>query len=232
MNDYFQENKRSLFILVSLLFVLAIVLYFFLLHPLLGDLSKQEKNNQSIEKEIELLQAQIDNIDVDHTELDLEQLALEKKIPKKRDLDEYILSLQQLEFITHSEIEQIQFVYDSNLEAIEDEEEQTADEAEDDDETEDLGDEVDSEQEDLTIDAEILEEKPESLHVMTVRLTASSPSYDDFINLLETIEEHERVSIVTNLNFTQPTETDEYFTDDFTETITFNAELTTFYYVD
>src|SRR5699024_10000635 len=113
------------------------------------------------------------------------------------------------------------------------------DESEESTETEesDTNDEVmmdeESEEEEATaptIDPAILSEKPEELHVMTVRISALSPDFDEFIELLKLIESNERISIVTSLNFTKPTEQDIFFEDNPLETIPFDAEITTFYY--
>ena len=82
---------------------------------------------------------------------------MESKIPKERELDDYILSLQQLEVITNSKIEKIEFMYDSNLDDVEKEVENIEDHQ--------MGEKVhlDSEdeekEEDVQIDPAILDEK-------------------------------------------------------------------------
>jgi len=244
MNEYFQENKRSLLILTALLFLLAIVLYIILLRPLLSDLSSKERAIVSAEDEIELLETRLENFKLDKPELDIEQLTMEKKIPRERELDKYILSLQQLELMTESKIEKVEFVYDSSLSTVEEESsnesteelEETTDEdeqVEQDGTDDEATDETEEEEETApTIDPAILNEKPENLQVMTVKITAVSPDYDDFIELLKVIENEERISVVTNLHFLQPTEVDKYFADDPLKTIPFEAELTTFYYTE
>lgn len=248
MNDYFQENKRSVLILTALLFILAIVLYFILLRPLMSDLTRKENQITSVQGDIEALEATLADLNANQEEIDIDQLLLEKKIPKEADLDEYILSLQQLELKTDSKIESINFTYDSSLdtgeaeeeieeavedeETIEQEETDTSEEENDSDqsEEEEEAEESSESSEPPTIDPAILNEKPDDLQVMTVKVTGISPTYDDFVELLQAIEESERISIVSNLNFIQPTELDLYFEEDPLETIPFEVELTTFYY--
>lgn len=224
MNDYLQENKRTLFILFGLLFILAIVLYFILLRPLIADLSSKERAIQNIENEIQLLETKLTSMSEEIKETDVEQLVLENKIPPQRDLDEYILSLQRLEAMTGSKIAKINFVYDSNLDKVEDEEKENTDTKSETDEDEE-GNEVE-----ITIDPIILNEKPENLHVMTVKVVGASPDFNEFINLLEVIENQERISIVSKLKFIKQTEYEQFFEDDYFETILFEAELSTFYY--
>lgn len=209
MNEYIQENKRSLYVIVGLLFILAIVLFFLVLRPVMTDLDKQKKLNDTKEANIELLKIQLENMKKQFEEEDPEKLVLEGKIPPERNIDEYIRSLQALENKTNSEISNITFVYDSNIDVVETEEEEP---------------EVDHE--------EIIVGKPDELQVIVVQFTATSPSYDDFINLLKTIEQEERISIVSNLQFNQNASIGETQEDEEDETVSFTIHLTTFYYED
>lgn len=239
MNEYYEENKRSLILLAVMLFILALVLYFILLRPLLADYKSEEKKITDLENEIQLLEAQINNLKESSDDVDLEQLILENKVPSERELDEYILALQQLELYTESRIDSIDFTYDSSfqidvVEEVEDQSEVT-EEPGDDADTE--GEETETESEETettqpTIDPALLNDKPEQLQVMTVRVSAVSPDFDQLIELLKIIENNERISIVTSLNFTKPTEMDLYFADDPSSIIPFEAELTTFYYAE
>lgn len=226
MNEYFQENKRSLFILTGLFFILVVVLYFVLLRPLVAGLSSKERAISSANDEIQILEKKLENFELEIVDMDIEQIKLENKIPRERELDEYILSLQQLEVTTNSKIEKIEFMYDSNLEEIE-EEEDVEEETEENEAEEEIEDTEADEK--ITIDPEIINEKPDDLQVMTVRLTAASPEFEDFVELLEVIENQERISIVSKLKFLKPTEYDLYF-EDIQTAIAFEAELTTFYY--
>lgn len=211
MNDYIQENKRSLYMLVGLLFLLAIVLFFLVLRPIMNDLEAQKRTNQAKEADIELLESQLANMKKQLEEEDPEQLVLENKVPSERKIDEYILSLKQLENKTNSEISNIEFIYDSSMEVLEDE----------------AASNEDPEESEESLAEEVILGKPEELQVITVRFTATSPSFKDFVKLLETIEQEERISIVSNLEFRQPT---AYNADDDDETVSFDVHLTTFYY--
>ena len=221
MNEYIEENKRAIILLTIGLFLLAIVLYFFLLRPQLVDLSEKKENLNAMEEELRVLEEQIAAFDEDELDVEVEQLLQEKKIPTERKLNEYILSLQRLESVTNSKIERIEFVYDSNLEIDEENEEaepsdnteESAEKTEENLESNEL-DETDDENEgeetedEINVNPEILSEKPEQLEVMTVRLVAVAPNFEDFIKLLKVIENEERISIVTNLRFNKPTEED------------------------
>lgn len=227
MNEYFEQNRRPLLILISLLFILMIVLYVMIVHPLLADYAKKEQDIVSVNEEIERLKTKLVTLEAADEDVDIEQILLEKKIPLERNLDEYILALQRFETMTNSKIENIQFGYDQDLQVAEEEEklEEFDEEIEDKEKADE--DEI---EEKLTIDASILNEKPEELEVMSVRFNAISPSLDDFLNLIKLIENEERLSIVTNLHFEQLTEAELTLESDVSDKISFEAELTTFYY--
>lgn len=214
MNDYIQENKRSLYMLVGLLFLLAIVLFFLVLRPVMKDLEAQKRTNQAKEEDIELLELQLANMKKQLEEEDPEQLVLENKVPLERKIDEYILSLKQLENKTNSEISNIEFIYDSSMEVLEDEAASS----------EDAGETEESEESPAE---EVILGKPEELQAITVRFTATSPSFKDFVKLLETIEQEERISIVSNIEFRQTT---DYTSSEDEERVSFDVHLTTFYY--
>lgn len=197
--------------LVGLLFLLAIVLFFLVLRPVIKDLEAQKRTNQAKEEDIELLELQLANMKKQLEEEDPEQLVLENKVPLERKIDEYILSLKQLENKTNSEISNIEFIYDSSMEVLEDE----------DASSEDAEDSEESPAE------EVILGKPEELQAITVRFTATSPSFKDFVKLLETIEQEERISIVSNIEFRQAT---DYTSSEDEKRVSFDVHLTTFYY--
>lgn len=238
MKEYIQENKRTLFILIGLLFVLVIVLYFLLLRPLLADLSSEERQLIALENERDVLMQKISSFNDEVEEVDVEQLIYENKIPTERELDEYILALQQAELMTDSKLLEIEFVYDSSLDVSEVEETETEAEVPAEVEVETITDEEDAQadtednegEEPPTIDPVIINEKPEELQVLTARVTGASKDFDDFIDLIKVIEEQERISIISTLSFNKPTKDDLLFAEDPFIALSFTAELTTFYY--
>src|SRR5699024_8685029 len=139
MNDYFEENKRSLILLTSLLFILALVLFFVIVRPLMMDYKIEVNQIADLQAEIELLETKLKTLEQETPdEYNLDQLMLENKIPSERELDEYILTIQQLELQTKSKIEQINFTYDSGFET-----EAAPEEADEADQTEELEEELD-----------------------------------------------------------------------------------------
>lgn len=240
MNDYIQENKRAVILLTVVLFLLTIVLYYFLLRPQMIDLSNKRDDVEAMEEQLRELEQKITSYQENGLDIEVEQLLLEKKVPTERKLDEYIISLQRLESITDCKIEKIEFVYDSNFEIDEETSEGTEEGSEvteensEENEAEDVleENENDESEDEINVDPVILNEKPEELQIITVKLTAISPDFEDFIKLLELIENDERISIVTNLQFNKLTEDDIFLVENPLDIIPFEAELTTFYYAE
>src|SRR5690625_6153434 len=89
MNDFLQENKRSILILLGLLFILAIVLYVLVIYPLKTDIvSKEKKINSQLTTKTSL-EEKIKDIEDELNETNNEQSLLHKVVPKDRELDEY-----------------------------------------------------------------------------------------------------------------------------------------------
>src|SRR5690625_4078336 len=147
--------------LTGLLLLLAIVLFFLVLRPLMQDVDAQERTKAAKREDIQLLETQNKNMKEQHEAEDPDQLDLEEKVPLERKVDEYILSLEKLEDKTNSEISNIEFVYDSNIEIPEEETETTDEDGEK---------AVEEPEENLT------EGFAEQLKMLTVRFTATSPS--------------------------------------------------------
>jgi len=217
MNDFLQENKRSILILLGLLLILAIVLYVLVIYPLKTDIvSKEKKINSQVTTKTSL-EEKIKDIEDELNETNNEQSLLHKVVPKDRELDEYILQLQSLEKVTKSKINSIEFLYDSSINDL--------DEEADENETEDIVNiekEVEEKME-VQQDSTLVRERPEGLEVITVRISAISPNYDAFIQLLEIIENQERITIISKLKYDAQGK-------DKKGAIPFEAELTTFYY--
>lgn len=215
-----------LLLLVLLLFI--VVLYFLLLRPLVAEVSSKENAAETKQEELKELTQTIAKIKDEADKIDVEQLLLEKRIPVERQLDEYILTLQQMEAVTNSQIESIQFMYDSSIADLEEEEEEKTETTNE--EVSDENEEVIEEDIEAIEERQIVREKPEGLEVLIVRVEATSPDYNSFIQLLEEIEELERISIITNLKYDAASEKDQFEDEVDEDAISFNIELTTFYY--
>lgn len=219
MNEFFQENRRVLFGLIILLFILFIVLYFAFLRPLTSDLKGTERAIETIEDEVEGLKVTVENEEGEETAWDM--VDIRKKVPAEKELDPFLLTLEEIEAVSGSRIENIDFAYDGELpEATLSEED-----AEDGKETEEAeNDEEVEEREGID-----LSEIPEGLRTISVSMTVYSPDYEHFRQFLVEIYKSERIMLVDGLTFEKPAES-QLLENPKEETISFTIDFLTFYY--
>ena len=235
MNNIFQENKQAFLLLLGLLFILIIVAYFLFYQPLTKERDSAVEQETALQAEIESLNAKV--IQNEQTEVDeneYENMILAKKMPSTPELEEFLLTLNEIELVSGSRIENLGFSYDGSLpERFIDEEEDVDDEA-----TENPNEELVSE-EDLVEERVVevnpifeMEGMPENLRLITVRIEVFSPDYNQFQAFLTEIEKQQRIMMVNQLEFEKPAEQELVIDDSEDETIRTVVDVTTFYYED
>lgn len=113
MSDFFQEKRKIILFIGIILFLLLGLLYFYLLMPLKDDANAAEQNVKQLETEVEALENRLNQNETDQPK---NTAKLEKKMPLSRQLDELILSLQEIEMVSGSQIASINFNnYDGGL---------------------------------------------------------------------------------------------------------------------
>jgi cobalamin biosynthesis protein CobT len=113
MSDFFQEKRKIVLFIGIILFLLLGLLYFYLIMPLKDDANAAEQNVKQLETEVKALENRLNQNETDQPE---NTAKLEKKMPLSRQLDELILSLQEIEMVSGSQIASINFNnYDGGL---------------------------------------------------------------------------------------------------------------------
>ncbi len=113
MSDFFQEKRKIVLFIVIILFLLLGLLYFYLIMPLKDDANAAEQNVKQLETEVKALENRLNQNETDQPK---NTAKLEKKMPLSRQLDELILSLQEIEMVSGSQIASINFNnYDGGL---------------------------------------------------------------------------------------------------------------------
>lgn len=232
MNNFFEGNRRISVILLSLFFLLLLVVYFLFFRPLTEEREEAEWQAAQLAEEVENLQKQADEADeaVAKTDIDdIEKKRLAKKIPIEPGLQEFLLSLQEIELVSESKIIDYSFTYDGNLP-----ERQISEEVEEEGEDDEN---LSIELEEFSVEVEMGTEEealaralPKEVRLITVRLELYSPDYKQLQAFLQEIEKQERIMIISHLEFQKPGEFDLLELDD--ESILTEIDVTTFYYED
>ncbi|RDW21569.1 hypothetical protein [Oceanobacillus chungangensis] len=240
MNNLFQENKKSFLLLLGLLFILIIVAYFLFYQPMTKELQKQENQKTQLESDIATYHAQLNNADnVASLNKDIEIMKLAKFMPSTPELENFLMTIGEIELLSGSRIYDITFSYDGTLPERTVEEEGTADTESAETAEEDTSDEAsavaDAEPKADAVEVEtppVIEmiEKPENLRLITASMNVASPDYEHYQQFIQEIEKQERIMMVNRIEFEKPAESELMLGEDVDESIVSTIDVTTFYY--
>lgn len=222
MNNLFQENKRPFTILLVLLLLLTIVLYFLFLRPLIANVKKQQVTNTSLASEIEVLDARIQALN----EQEIDTTELELKVPLTRDLQALVLSLENIEEVSGTKVGSIRLNYNDGLPNIDIDDDESSD-------TNVVESEENAEDIEEIPNVIPIEDKPERLKMISLRLDVYAPDFEHVKQFIREIEKLERLTIISRVEFSRPVQIidDEQLADDEQpELMEFTIDLITFYY--
>ncbi|MHA6259328.1 hypothetical protein ACXYMX_05360 [Sporosarcina sp. CAU 1771] len=227
------SDNKTLFLLVGILvFVLLGAFYYYVIYP-------KNETKRATEQSVEQLQAETSALEKQVAQLGEKEIVLtddfelRKKLPKSRELDNLLRTVNEVELISEAKIVSISFnnydeeVATSGTFANEEEasEEETATET--DEEVEENTEVVDEKPVTL-IDVATL---PEQLKLITLSIDMMVLDYDQLLVFLEEIESIERVVRIDSVDFVQSGEA-EMMQKDPDELIPVTVQLTTFYSED
>lgn len=240
MNNLFQENKRSFYILLTLFFVLIALIYFLFFLPKVEERKTAVTQQNTLESEVAQLQAQLDNLDEGEeiAESDFENIQLQKAIPLEPELETFLLSLQEIELVTEVNLQNYSFSYDGSIPErqaiLVDSDEESSEEAEP-EVTEIEGTNIVVEEMEVDLESDgsgtnviELPGMPENIQIVTVSMDVYAPDYEHLQAFLQEVEKQERVMMISYLSFTQPGESELLEADD--ESINTSIQISTFYY--
>lgn len=234
MNSISSSKNGTLLIVIALAMALLFAMYYYVVKP------KQDEE-QMIRSEINSLHAEIAAIEEviatnqsQQSQTNVNEFALRKKVPDNREIDELILSIEEMQYVTDSRIQSIDFNnYDTlvsssglqdPLSASETEERAATESTESTDQTEDT-----EAPEELPVSTIAVETLPPSLKLVTFNINVAAPTGVNLLQFIEEIEKKERVMRIDIIDFALPGEEDQ-FTEEASEIVTANIQVTTFYY--
>lgn len=223
MNNLFQENKRPFTILLVLLLLLTIVLYFLFLRPLIANVKKQQVTNTSLASEIEVLDARIQALN----EQEIDTTELELKVPLTRDLQALVLSLENIEEVSGTKVGSIRLNYNDGLPNIDIDDDESSD-------TNVVESEENAEDIEEIPNVIPIEDKPERLKMISLRLDVYAPDFEHVKHFIREIEKLKRLTIISRAEFSLPDQLnddeEQVDQDEEQELMEFTIDLITFYY--
>lgn len=246
MMDTIRENKRAAILLLGALIALILAgVYYLYILPLEAENDAKRNANNLVQAEIAILQEQSGD-GVIETPLEDNPYELMKKVPKGRELDKIIRTMEEIEMITGTRIGGISFnVYDGlgsegftqeeEEEVVNEEPEEQAEDTATDPETSEPGDpsqeaREDAEEEPAPVSTISVADLPMELKMITLSLdTVTANSEEALLQIIQEIEQLERVYRIDTIDLGLPKE--DQLADPEAEVLyTAQITLTTFYY--
>ncbi|WP_404427817.1 potassium transporter [Ureibacillus chungkukjangi] len=231
------SNKNtSLLLLIVLVAALLFAVYYYIVLPKIDNVVSIEGSINALQTEITTLEGQMSSMD-EQAAIEVENIfTIRQKLPKSREIDQLLLNLEEIEFVSEARITSIGFnsydtlVSESAIAPTPEEEivseEDTAEEPAIEGETEGTEAEEVAETPVSDIAAETL---PPELKLITFNLELEVPEYQSLQSFIKELEKLPRIMHVDTISFTLPGEEGE-FMEDVAESLNASIQVTTFYY--
>lgn len=235
MNSISSSKNGTLLIVIALAMALLFALYYYVVKPKQDEEQMIRSEINSLHTEIAAIEETITTNQSEQSQTNENEFALRKKVPDNREIDELILSIEEMQYVTDSRIQSIDFnnydalVSSSGLQdplstpeteegAVSDLTQSAIDQTEDTEASEELPV--------STISVETL---PPSLKLVTFNINVAAQNDVNLLQFIEEIEKKERVMRIDIIDFALPGEEDK-FTEEASEIVTADIQVTTFYY--
>lgn len=232
-------------LIVVLVAVLLFAVYYYVVLPKQDEADMMESSVNSLNSEISTLNEQITSIQEEQSRESSNEFALRKKMPDNREIDELLLNIEEIEYVSGSRIQSISFNnYDSLVSAssLTDPNAVPTDEENPEGQTEaseETATDTTTETEDTTETEEqvpttpvstiAVESLPANLKLVTFEVTVESPNYEKLQQFIKEIERLERVMHIDTIEYALPGE-ENTFAEDASDIVSATIQVTTFYY--
>lgn len=226
MNSISSSKNGTLLLITALAMALLFALYSFVVKPKQEEVHSLRTEINNLNTEIVSLEENMADKQSHLSETDINELTLRKKVPNDRKIDSLILSIEEIEYVTGSQIRRIEFnnydtlVSNSNL--------LNSTENSEDDESQGILDEL-QQTEELPVSTISEEQLPQSLKLVTFIIEVTSPNETSLLQFIKEIEQIERIMHIDSIDFDLAGEEDQIF-EDISDVVTAEVQVTTFYY--
>ncbi|MGE7983202.1 potassium transporter [Solibacillus sp. NPDC093137] len=235
MNSISSSKNGTLLIVIALAMALLFAMYYYVVKPKQDEEQMIRSEINSLHTEIAAIEETLATNQSQQSQTNENEFALRKKVPDNREIDELILSIEEMQYVTDSRIQSIDFnnydalVSSSGLQdplstpeteegAVSDLTQSAIDQTEDTEASEEL-----------PVSTIAVETLPPSLKLVTFNINVAAPNDVNLLQFVEEIEKKERVMRIDIIDFALPGEEDK-FTEEASEIVTADIQVTTFYY--
>ncbi|WP_339174841.1 potassium transporter [Solibacillus sp. FSL R5-0691] len=235
MNSISSSKNGTLLIVIALAMALLFAMYYYVVKPKQDEQQMIHSEINSLHTEIAAIEEAIAANESQQSQTNVNEFALRKKVPDNREIDELILSIEEMQYVTDSRIQSIDFNnYDALVSSSGLQDPLSTPETEEGELSELTQSAIDQTEgtepsEALPVSTIAVETLPPSLKLITFNINVAAQNDVNLLHFIEEIERKERVMRIDIIDFALPGEEDK-FTEEASEIVTADIQVTTFYY--
>jgi type IV pilus assembly protein PilO len=225
------KNSGPLLV-TALVLALLFAVYYYIVLPKQDEAETKQSTVDSLNSEISTMKEQIALIEEGNNDAADNEFTIRKKLPESREIDQLLLSLEEIEYISNSRIVGVSFnnyddlvsasgLADPNAAAEENPVDETTDES--------ASEAVDQQEETIPVSTMSAEALPANLKLITFQIDIESPDDEQLQQFIEEIEGLERIMHIDTIEYSLPGEEDA-FTDEASTIVSASIQVTTFYF--
>lgn len=219
-------------LLILLIVALLFALYYYVVLPKKDEVTSLESSVSTLKSEVSNLEEQVASLNQEE-EPSTSLFALRKKMPQSRELDQLLLNLEEIEYLTDSRILAVNFnsydelISESNLIPASSEPEQAEETQNSEENTSEEN--TDETEEKMPISSISTASLPAELKLITFSLDIEAPTATSLEEFIQEIEKLERIMHIDSIDYSLPGEEDA-LAEDPQNHVSATVQVTTFYY--
>ena len=229
------SNKNtSILLLVLLITALLFAVYYYIVLPKKEDVASLENSVDALQSEITTLQAEAAANEEQAAAEVPDSLAIRQKLPQSREIDQLLLNLEEIEFVSETSITAIDF---NSYDALVSEsaiaptpEEDSVEETTEIETAEELTEEelAGEETGETPVSEMAAEALPQELKLITFNIEVEAAEYENLLSFIKEMENLQRIMHVDAISYSLPGEEAELTEED--EILNASIQITTFYH--
>ncbi|WP_332649376.1 potassium transporter [Lysinibacillus sp. 54212] len=235
MKSFSNSKSSPVLLLTALIFALLFAVYYYVVLPKQDEVESMESSVNNLKMEMAALEESIAAVKEQRSNNETNEFDLRKKVPETRAIDELLLNIEEIEFVTGSRILKVEFNnYDSLVSdsGLQDPHVPSAEETEGQDATQtdtEANAETTPEEDTTPVSTIAADSLPGSLKLVTFNMEVASPNYKKLQQFIKEIENIERVMHIDTIQYELSGEENK-FAEDKSDTVVATVQVTTFYY--
>ncbi len=232
MNKLSGGKHSTVLVMTALVLALLFAVYYYVILPKQQERDTAAITVQSLQTEIASVEQQVAALSDPLNRGAENKFELHKKVPAAREVDSLLLNMEELEYVTDTQVQSIEFNnYDSLVSSSGLQDPNAPVEGEELPTIEDQVEEAleGSEEEEPPVSSIASEELPPALKLITLNLSVEAPEYANLLAFIKELERLERIVRIDTINYSLAGEELEY-DPEASPLASAEIQVTTFYY--